>query len=123
MEGIEAVEQSVLDGYEKRFHEAINDDLNMPLAMSVVWEASKYEKKSKKIAELLLKFDTVLGIKIDELEENKEEIPQEILELVEKRKQARKEKNWELSDKLRDEINQKGYNIKDLKDDMVIEKI
>lgn len=36
---------------------------------------------------------------------------------------ARKEKNWELSDKIRDEISKKGYNLKDLKDDIVIEKI
>ena len=95
----------------------------MPLAMSIVWEVAKINKKSKKIADLLLKFDTILGIKIDKLEENKEEIPEEILELVEKRKQARLEKNWELSDKIRNEINQKGYNVKDLKDGMIVEKM
>ena len=54
----------------------------MPLAMSIVWEVAKYNLKSKKLAKLLLKFDTVLGIKIDELEENKEEIPDEVLEQV-----------------------------------------
>ena len=64
----------------------------MPLAMSIVWEVAKYSVKSKKIAELLLKFDKVLGIKIDELEENNEEIPENVMELVEKRKQARKRK-------------------------------
>lgn len=113
----------VIADFENRFHEAINDDLNMPLAMSIVWEVAKYGAKSKKLANLLLKFDTVLGIKIDELEENKEEIPEEIIKLVQQRKQARQEKNWELSDKLRNEINQKGYNVKDLKDDMIVEKI
>lgn len=122
-EGIEDVPDEIINDFEHRFHEAINDDLNMPLALSVVWEVAKYGTKSKKIAELLLKFDTVLGIKIDELEENKEEIPEEILQLVEKRKQARLQKDWELSDKLRNEINKKGYNIKDQKDDMLVEKM
>ena len=108
-----------LDELEKRFHEAINDDLNMPLAMGVVWEAVRYDKKSPKIAKLLLKFDTVLGLKIDEEQKQQEvKIPKEILDLVEKRKQARQEKNWEESDRLRDLIKEKGYEVKDTKDGM-----
>ena len=45
--------------------------------------------------------------------EEETDIPQELLEKLEQRAQARKEKNWALSDKLRDEINQAGYDIKD----------
>lgn len=123
LEGTEDVSDEIINELENKFHEAINDDLNMPLAMSIVWEAAKYSAKSKKIADLLLKFDTILGIKIDELEENKEEIPEEILELVEQRKKARQEKNWELSDELRDRINQKGYQVKDSKEGMTVEKM
>ncbi len=123
LEGNDDVQEEIINEFENKFHEAINDDLNMPLAMSIVWEVAKYNLKSKKLANLLLKFDTVLGIKIDELEENKEKIPDEVLELVEKRKQARQDKNWELSDKIRDEINKKGYNIKDQKDGVIIEKL
>ena len=99
---------------EEKFHKAINDDMNMPLALSVVWEAVKYPEKSPKIAQLLKKFDTVLGIKIDEVQETK--IPQEILDLVEERKQARSDKNWSESDRLRDLIAEKGYIVKDMKD-------
>ena len=55
---------------EHDFNKAINDDMNMPLAMSYVWELARYEKKSSKIAELLQKFDKVLAIKINT--ENKE---------------------------------------------------
>ena len=50
---------------EEKFHEAINDDMNMPLAMSYVWELARYEKKNPSISKMLKKFDTVLGIKID----------------------------------------------------------
>ena len=117
--GNDEVEDKELDELEKRFYEAINDDLNMPLAMGVVWEAVRYDKKSPKIAKLLLKFDTVLGLKIDEEQKQQEvKIPKEILDLVEKRKQARQEKNWEESDRLRDLIKEKGYEVKDTKDGM-----
>ena len=113
-----------LERLENEFHKAINDDMNMPLAMSFVWEVIKYNKKSPEIAELLKKFDTVLGIKIDKEETNKEiEIPEEVLKLVEERKQARQEKNWAESDRLRDLIKEKGYEVKDTKDGMEIIKI
>ena len=107
---------------EENFHKAINDDMNMPLAMSYVWEAVKYEKKNKEIAKLLLKFDKVLGIKIEKEEKSSEEIPEEILKLVEQRKKAREEKNWEESDKIRDKISDIGYIVKDTKNGMEIER-
>ena len=117
--GKDDIEDKEIEELERRFHEAINDDLNMPLAMGIVWEAVRYDKKSLKIADLLLKFDTVLGLKINEEQKHKEtNIPKEVLDLVEKRKQARQEKNWEESDRLRDLIKEKGYEVKDTKDGM-----
>lgn len=107
---------------EEKFHQAINDDLNMPLALSYVWEATRYEKKSPEIAKLLEKFDTVLGLEIDRIDNKEQEIPEEILELVEQRKQARLNKDWAKSDELRDLIQSKGYIIKDTKDGMEITK-
>ena len=111
------ISDELIDGFEEKFHNAINDDLNMPLAMSVVWDVVKFPTKSKKIAKLLRKFDTVLGLNIDkEVIKVKEEIPQEIIELAEQRKKARENKDWAESDRLRDEIQAKGYTIKDSKD-------
>ena len=121
LNGTEEVSDEIINDLEDRFHKAINDDMNMPLALSVVWEAVRYKTKSKKIADLLKKFDTVLGIKIDETE-LKEEIPQEILNLAEKRKEARNNKNWSESDKLRDMIFEKGYIVKDTKEGTEIVK-
>ena len=121
LNGTNTVSDDVINDMENRFHQAINDDLNMPLAMSVVWEAVKYPNKSPKIAQLLEKFDTVLGIKITEKKEE-QQIPQEILDLVEQRKVARNEKNWAESDRLRDLIIEKGYSIKDTKDGVEIER-
>lgn len=120
-EGSANIEQKAISEYEQKFLEAINDDLNMPVAMSVVWEVVKNPNKSKQLAELLKKFDLVLGLKIDE-EEIKQELPQEILELIKQRKTARENKDWAKSDELRDLILAKGYIVKDSKEGMTVEK-
>ena len=124
LKGKDEVDEDVINEYEERFHKAINDDLNMPAAMGVVWEVVRQDKKSDKFAKLLLKFDTVLGLKIDEeCNKPKEELPEEILELIEERKKARENKEWNKSDELRDIIKEKGYEIKDTKDGMEVKKI
>ena len=121
--GMADVDGTIISEIENKFHQAINDDLNMPLAMSFVWEAARFEKKNPEVSNLLAKFDTVLGIKIDEANSEKEEIPQEILDLAEQRKIARENKDWAKSDELRDLINQKGYNVKDTKNGVEVIKI
>ena len=119
--GSDEIDDSEIEKYRNSFKEAINDDLNMPVAMSVVWEVAKSSKKSKKLADLLKEFDKVLGINIDYVQN--EEIPEDIKELLSKRQEARANKNWEESDKLRDLIKEKGYIVKDSKDGQTIEKI
>ena len=123
LEGKDEITENIVKEYEERFHKAINDDLNMPSAMGVVWEVVRNEKKSPKLAKLLLKFDTVLGLKIDEeTSKEKTDIPEEILELVQERQEARNNKDWAKSDELRELINEKGYDIKDTKEGMEIKK-
>lgn len=116
------VSEELIAKYEKDFNEAINDDLNMPVAMSVVWEVAKQTEKSKQFAELLLKMDAVMGLNITE-KEKKEEIPREIQTLLEARKVARENKEWEKSDQLREKIYQLGYAVKDTKEGQIVEKI
>ena len=125
LDGTDETEDSKIIEYEERFHKAINDDLNMPLAMGVVWEVVRNEKKSPKLAELLLKFDTILGLKIDEetkQDKVQDEIPEEILKLVEERNIARANKDWAKSDELRDKIQEKGFKVIDSKKGTRIEK-
>lgn len=119
LEGNELIEENVINEFEKRFLEAINDDLNMPQALSVVWDVVKYEKKSKELANLLLKFDTVFGLNIEK--EEKIELPDEIKQIIEERKLARENKDWNKSDELRDKLIGLGYNVKDTKNGMTIE--
>ena len=122
LEGTEDVEEEVISDFEEKFHSAINDDLNMPIAMSVVWDVVRYPKKSKALANLLLKFDGIMGLNINK-EEEREELPEEIQKLLEERKIARENKDWELSDKIRDIIKEKGYIIKDSQKGMIVEKL
>ncbi len=116
--GEEHVSEETIDEYERKFHEAINDDLNMPQAMGVVWDVAKNLVKSKDFAKLLLKFDEVLGLKLDV--EEKIDLPEEIQKIVDERELARKNKDWAKSDELRDILNEKGYTVKDTKDGMIV---
>lgn len=121
-EGNEEISKEEIEEYKKRFLEAINDDLNMPIAMSVVWDIVKNPKKSKDLAKLLLKFDEVLGLDLSNYEKKQNDIPEEIQKLVEERNEARKNKNWVESDRIRDILINKGYNVKDSKEGTIIEK-
>lgn len=121
------IDKTLINEYEERFHKAINDDLNMPKAIGIVWELLK-NKKSHKIAELLLKFDEVLGLDIVNsskyLSENTNDIPKEIYQLIDERKKAKENKEYSKADEIREIIKEKGYVIKDIKNGEVeIERI
>lgn len=128
--GTDIVEDSVIKEYKNKFDNFVNDDMNIPGAMSVVWEVVRNAKKSSQFSDLLVEFDKVLGLDIINsekyLEEFKnsqtEELPEEIKELVEQRKQARENKDWNKSDAIRDLIISKGYSIKDTKDGIIVKK-
>jgi len=120
LEGNDKVEESTIKDFEEKFLDAINDDLNMPLALSVIWDVVKFEKKSTILAELLLKFDSVLGLNIEK--EEKIDLPEEIIKIIEERKMARDNKDWNKSDELRDKLVSLGYTVKDTKDGMQITK-
>lgn len=123
LNGTDKVNDDIINQFEEKFHKAINDDLNMPAAMGIVWEVIKNENKSPEFAKLLLKFDTVLGIRINEQNKlsNQKQIPEEIMKLIKKREEARKNKDWNKSDELRNLINLKGYDIKDTKQGTEVE--
>ena len=113
LEGTANVEEEQIKQYEEKFLEAINDNLNMPVAMSVIWDIIKNPNKSKQLAKLLLKFDEVLGFNLKDYERKENIIPQEIIDLAEERQKARDNKNWQESDRIREKILSKGYQIKD----------
>ena len=121
-EGLDDVSDEEIKDYENRFLEAINDDLNMPVAMSVVWDVVKNPKKSKKLQKLLLKFDEVLGLDLEHYKKQENDLPDDIKALVDERNDARLNKNWSESDRLRDLLISKGYSVKDSKEGTIVEK-
>ena len=110
-------EKSILDDFHNKFEEAINDDLNIPLAIGVLWTMLKLPK-SCDVYKLALDFDRVFGLDFDKVKEEKKEIviPDNVRQLAETRLQARKAKNWAESDRLREELSALGYSVKDTAD-------
>ena len=103
---------SVHQEYQNKFTEYLNDDLNTPRALSLLWDVIKDENMSdadKKAT--ILDFDKVLGLGFADLKEEK--IPKNIKLLVDEREQARLDKDFKKSDELRKKINSLGYEIKD----------
>lgn len=121
-EGNENISEDIIKDFENRFLDAINDDLNMPQALSVVWDVVRNNQKSKDLYNLLIKFDEVLGLDLASYEKEEETLPEEILELVSLRNEARANKNWAESDRLRDLLIEKGYSVKDSKEGTIVEK-
>ena len=121
-EGNENISEDIIKDFENRFLDAINDDLNMPQALSVVWDVVRNNQKSKDLYNLLIKFDEVLGLDLASYENEEEALPEEILELVNSRNEARANKNWAESDRLRDLLIEKGYSVKDSKEGTIVEK-
>lgn len=109
------------DVERKRFMNAINDDLNIPVALSVMWKVvdsnhlTFTQKKS-----LLDEFDRVLGLGLASFKEDS--IPQEVIDLVTQRDSARAAKNWKLADQIRNDIHKLGYVIEDTSGKTVIRK-
>ena len=122
LDGNDRIDELEIKDYENRFSEAINDDLNMPVAMSVVWDIIKNPKKSKDFANLLLKFDEVLGLDLKNYKKQEDKLPDEIIELVSKRDEARNSKDWAESDRIRDLLISKGYKVQDTKEGTVVKK-
>ncbi len=122
IDGTDDVSKEEIKEYEKRFLEAINDDLNMPIAMSVVWDVIKNPKKSRAFRDLLLKFDEVLGLDLKNYKKQNDKLPEEIVDLVSKRDEARNSKNWSESDKIRNLLVEKGYRVQDTKEGTVVKK-
>ncbi len=105
-------EGEINQSYFDRFESAINDDLNLPEALATTWalvDDGKIEDADKLTT--IKKFDTVLGLKLDE--KVCFEIPDNVKQLILDRNKAREEKNWEESDKIRDEIQSAGFIVKD----------
>jgi len=97
--------------YKDKFIEKISDDFNTPQVLALIQNLLKSDLSPKDKLATLLDFDKVLGLGLDKLGEIK--IPEEIKKLVQQREKARKDKDFNKADKIRKEIERKGYQVKD----------
>lgn len=117
------IDKNIISKYEEQFLDAINDDMNMPVAISIVWEIAKEKEKSNDFYELIKKFDSVLSLDLDKNDKEDINIPEDIKLILNEREDARKNKNFAKSDELRDKLKELGYIVKDTKDGQIIEKV
>lgn len=110
--------------YDAKFKKAINDDLNLPKAVQVFIKAlDDLDFDSKNKFALLKKFDSVLGLKIDEMQETLLVLSKEVEFLVNEREKLRKNKMWAEADIIRQRIKERGYAIEDTSEGPKLEKI
>jgi cysteinyl-tRNA synthetase len=110
-----------IEKYSNEFVSHMENDLDTPKAMAVMWKMLKSNIPSIDKYDLLLSFDEILGLNLRRVRERN--IPEEVLKLAEKRKDLREGGKFKEADKVREEINSKGFNVKDTKSGFEIEKL
>ena len=122
------IDKEAFEALKNSFTAALDNDLNTAQGITALFDVLKADTTPKTKLALVNEFDKVLSLdlvkKAEELnnKEGGEEIPEEIAQLVEKRKQARKEKDFALADKLRDEISALGYVIEETRQGTKVRK-
>jgi len=107
---------SVAKGYWKKFLSGLNDDINLPEAMAVLWRGVRDRQLNTNAASLrwfIEQTDTVLGLDLCVPTSASAPIPSDIQILIEQRDHARHNKQWQRADDLRQVIERAGYHIQD----------
>jgi len=106
--------ENKIEMFRSSFLEALSDDLNTSKSLAVVWEALKSNIPSGDKYDLIMSFDEILGLNLSKTQEVQEtKIPEKIQVLIQKREGLRKEGKYDEADKIRDEIQKLGYEVKD----------
>ncbi|KAF5055248.1 cysteine--tRNA ligase [Proteiniclasticum sp. QWL-01] len=110
------------EAYVLKFFTDIFTDLNVSKALGVLWNLLKDESVADedKLATALL-FDELLTLNLNEVKEEKKELPEQVRELIRQRDEARRNKDYAQSDRLRDEITALGFVVKDSKEGTLVE--
>ena len=99
--------------FKDKFLAAINDDLNMPQALAVVFEVLKSSLRCCEKLTTVMDFDRVLGLDLGREDAVAADVPPAVKKLAQERSRARKLKDWDKADSLRHEIEKAGYSIED----------
>ncbi|MEG0021775.1 MAG: cysteine--tRNA ligase [Bacilli bacterium] len=105
-----------LETFRFKFKEALGNDLNTSLAITVLYDVLKSELNNSSKLALIKEFDTVFSLNLLEEKKLNKDLIENIETLLEKRKQAKIEKNFNLADEIRKEIEDLGVTIKDTRE-------
>jgi len=123
-EGESKAVSKIIDRTRKNFAEGLSDDLNISVALRVLFDMIRevnsliaknkvFSQDAEKLTNLIHSIDSVLGV----LPEEKEELlPAEITKKIEEREKARKDKDFESADRIRNELLDLGIILEDTKD-------
>lgn len=106
--------------FKVKFMEALENDFNIPQALSIVFELLKSNIASADKYATIIDFDQVLGLGLADLQEI--EIPEEIKQIAEARWLAKQNKDWPEADRWRDKLSDLGWQMEDNKDDYKLKK-
>ncbi|MBR3161112.1 MAG: cysteine--tRNA ligase [Bacilli bacterium] len=120
------LDKSKFDEYNSKFKEALENDLNTSMCITIVYDLLKDKNLNDKTKRVLIEsFDKVLSL--DLLKEKKEDINEEldlyIQEMINKRLEYKKNKDYDKADKIRDKLKEKGIIIKDTREGTIFEII
>jgi cysteinyl-tRNA synthetase len=101
------------ENYVDRFAAQVNDDLNLPRAMAVIWDLAKSDLPDSTKKATLLYLDSVLGLGLADWRPAETIVPDDIWQLVQQRQQARVAREWQRADQLRSQISAAGYEVED----------
>lgn len=96
-----------------RFRDEINNDLNLPRALAIVWELVRSETGAATCKATLREMDQVLGLGLDDWRPASYEIPEAVEALARQRQAAREMRQWQEADRLRLEIKAHGFLVED----------
>jgi len=110
--------------YESTFLKAINNDLNLPMALDLLWKVlDDFDFSPKKKIRVLEKFDSVLGLGIKDIREKLVVPNKQVQSLIRTREKLRKQKKWAEADIIRQRILEQGYRIEDAESGSRLERI
>ena len=126
------IEQEKYDGYRAKFEEALCNDLNTSMALTIIYDLLKADMNDATKAKAIADFDTVLSLNLmtagkaleeDGAKEVDAELEAFVLAKIEERKAAKKAKDFAKADAIRDELKEKGIEIKDTREGVVWKKL
>ena len=106
----------------ERFTDMLNDDLNLPRALAVAWEALRGDAPAAVKRATLAKFDEVLGLGLATWQPRAVEVPADIEALANARADARRARDWAEADRLRRALADAGWEVEDRADGHVLKR-